>query len=283
MKLDFHTHSTASDGLLSPSELIAAAKEAGIEKLALTDHDTMEGLDEAASAARAAGINFIRGVELQIDWPDTGAMEKRDFHLLGLYLEKPSPKLKRVLHELQRQRETRNKKIIAKMNELGIAATLDEIRPLARGAYTAYIGRPHFAGFLINKKIVRTTEEAFNKYLSKGKQLYEPKGGIKLHRAISAIKESGGLAILAHPASLYISWGRLPEVLTHLKKAGLDGIEAWHPISTKHEAKRFCALAAEFDFCISAGSDFHGDRRDRKLGRCCDGIEITDKLISGMR
>lgn len=300
MQIDLHTHSTASDGNLSPAALAAYAKDAGIEAFALTDHDTIEGLDEASRAAEYAGIKFVRGVELEIDWPETRAdgakgsaksgggaanlqIEKREFHLLGLFLEEISPKLKRILHELRQRRENRNKIIINKMNGLKLGGDgevrLEDIRPGAQGGYAAYIGRPHFASYLINKKIVKNHEEAFRKYLTKGHPLYEPKGGIKLRRAVSAIKESGGLAIVAHPTSLYISWGRLPAAFASFKKTGLDGIEAYHPIASKHESERLCALANEFDFYISAGSDFHGGRRDREIGMLALDTKITSELV----
>lgn len=277
--IDLHTHSTASDGCLTPAALVRAAADAGVKVLALTDHDTIDGLDEAAAAAKTAGIKFLRGVELEIDWPEHGAMEKREFHLLGLGLGAVSSKLKRILFELRHNREERNESIITKMHELGIAASIEEIR---NGANAAYIGRPHFADFLIRKKIAKNAEAAFRDYLAKGKPLYAPKGGVTLKRAIAAIKESDGCAVLAHPTSLYIAWGRFPELFEQCKDAGLDGIEAWHPIATEHEARRLVNLAETFGFSVSAGSDFHGDRRDRRLARGPNGILLHSGLCSGV-
>ncbi|MDR2468327.1 MAG: PHP domain-containing protein [Spirochaetaceae bacterium] len=276
MIIDLHTHSSASDGAHSPKALIEEAAATGVGALALTDHDTIDGLDEAEKAARTAGISFIRGVELEIDWPEIGTMERREFHLLGLGFGTPSAKLRRILFQLQHKREKRNRLILERMHAAGIDADMDEIRP---AGVTSYIGRPHFAAYLIKKKVVKDTEEAFKKYLSKDMPLYVPKGGIRLRRAISAIKESGGLAILAHPISLYIAWGRLPGILERFKNSGLDGIEVYHPTATARSNQRLLDMAQQLNLAVSAGSDFHGDRPDRRLGESSGRRAITSDLI----
>lgn len=278
MNIDLHTHSTASDGKLTPRALVEAAVTCGIGVLALTDHDAIDGLEEAEDAAKNAGIAFIRGVEFEIDWPGIGMMEKRDFHLLGLGFKHPGESFISIINELKSKREARNKLVVGRMRELGIDADMAEIR---EECGISYIGRPHFAAYLVARKIVKNPEEAFRKYLGNGKPLYVPKGGVSLERAISAIHESGGLAVIAHPISLYISWGRLPFVLEYLKKFGLDGLEAYHPNTSLRASIRFCKLASDFDLLVSAGSDFHGSsRRDRKLGRVADGLVITDSLAN---
>lgn len=277
MLVDFHTHSTASDGVLTPSALVEAAAAAGIGALALTDHDSIDGLDEAAQAAKKAGISFIRGVELEIDWPETGAMGKRDFHLLGIGLGEISPKLDRILTRLKRKREKRNFQIIKAMRKMNIDVTIDDIRAVSGGYY---IGRPHFAKYLVREKIVKNDDEAFKKYLCAGKPFFVSKDGVRLKTAIAAVKESGGVSVLAHPASLYIAWGRFPDVFECLKKSGLDGVEAYHPNATIRGCERFLELAKSTGLFVSAGSDFHGgSRRDRKLGHGPGGIRLTSALI----
>jgi predicted metal-dependent phosphoesterase TrpH len=276
--LDLHTHSTASDGRLSPAELVEKAFRAGLGVMALTDHDTVSGLDEAGEAARTLGIGFVRGVEIEIEWPEIGNMESREFHLLGLGIGKPGPKLQRILLELGHKRERRNRLIIERMREMGIDASLDEIREQSG---VNYIGRPHFASYLISKKKVKDNNEAFRRYLANGKPLYVPKGGVKLLRAVKAIKESCGLSVVAHPVSLYISWGKLPVVFERFKQSGIDGIEAYHPNCTERESRRFIELAEAFNFYISAGSDYHSDERpDRKIGHASDGMLITDSIVT---
>jgi predicted metal-dependent phosphoesterase TrpH len=276
--VDLHTHSTASDGELSPAGLVRAAAAEGVEALALTDHDTIDGLAEAEESAQAVGVAFIRGVEIEIDWPEIGNMEQREFHLLGLGLGKLSPRFQAMMLQLRHKREKRNRLMLERMNELGIPATFEEIRA---GNAGGYLGRPHFAEYLTRTRITKNADEAFRKYLGRGKALYIPKGGVTLRRAVSAIKESGGLAILAHPTSLYIAWGRLPGVLARFKDAGLDGLEAYHPTATARESERLCALAKDAGFFVSAGSDFHGAaRRDRKLARLAGNTRIDSALLS---
>ena len=277
MIVDLHTHSTASDGRFTPAALVEKAHEAGVSVLALTDHDSIDGLDEAAEAAAKLGIHFVRGVELEIDWPEIGTMETREFHLLGLGFGKASAKFRQILMHLQHKREKRNKLIVEKMLELGIDVTLEEIHKISG---VPYIGRPHFAQYLVAKKVAKNNDDAFRKYLGRGKPLYVPKGGVALRRAISAIKESGGIAVLAHPTSLFIAWGRLPGVLARFRQSGLDGIEAYHPNVTERAAGRLCAMAQELGYYITAGSDFHGDRqRERKLGRGPGGAAIHDSQL----
>ena len=278
MIVDLHTHSTASDGELTPRELVQAAAAAGVGALALTDHDTIDGLAEAEDAAKDARLSLIRGIEIEIDWPEIGTMGQREFHLLGLGLGKPSPRFQSMMLHLRHKREKRNRLLLDRMNELGIEASFEEIRA---GCQSASLGRPHFAEYLTRKHITKTVDEAFRKYLGKGKSLYIPKGGVTLRRAVSAIKESGGLAILAHPLSLHIAWGRLPGVLARFRDSGLDGLEAYHPTASPRQSQRLCALAAEAGFFVSAGSDFHGAlRRDRKLASLAGNIPIDSSLLA---
>jgi hypothetical protein len=270
--IDLHTHSTASDGSLSPSSLINEAVKRGLSAIALTDHDTIEGNEEAAKAALEQGVHFIPGVELEIAWNHSG-----EFHLLGLGINKPSPGFLAAIDELGRRRQERNLEIVEKMNKAGINASYDDVGTIARG-YS--IGRPHFAAFLVKRKIVKNNEQAFIRYLGKGKPFFIPKEGMEFERAVEVIRESGGIAILAHPMSLYISWGQLPDMIKGLKEKSLDGLEAWHPNTKVSSCRRLEALGKKLDLCITAGSDFHGEGRpDRKLGITAGGRKIDESLI----
>jgi predicted metal-dependent phosphoesterase TrpH len=286
--VDLHTHSTASDGSFSPSSLIKEAAKRGISALALTDHDTTAGLAEAANAAKDHGIKFIPGVELEISWNQEG-----EFHLLGLGICRQSPAFREAVEELARRRTERNLIILDRMNKAGISASYDELKELALasqlaggqkpdepGKYENSIGRPHFAAFLVKRRLVRNREQAFSRYLGKGKPFYIPRTGLEFERAAGVIKESGGIAVLAHPMSLYTAWGRLPGLIENLKEKGLDGIEAWHPSAKVSSCKRLEELGKKLGLIVTAGSDFHGEARtDRKLGITAGKKKIDDSYL----
>jgi predicted metal-dependent phosphoesterase TrpH len=272
--IDLHTHSTASDGSLSPAALIAAAADRHLSAVALTDHDTINGLDMARIAAADRGIRFIPGIELGIQWnQDSGG----EFHLLGLGIGAPSPSFLDAIDELSRRREERNLRILESMRSLGISVTYGEIRAFSGGGS---VGRPHFADFLVKRKLAKNREQAFSRYLGWGKPLYTPKEGLELSRALDCVRESGGVTVLAHPMSLHVSWGRLPALLRRMKDQGLQGIEAWHPTAQVRACKRLEALGASLGLFITAGSDFHGEARpDRRLGITAGGRKIEDALL----
>ena len=284
--LDLHTHSTVSDGSLTPSVLIEEAARRGLSAIALTDHDSAAGLEEAAKAAAQWGIRFIPGIEMQIVWNGESGGE---FHLLGLGISRPSPGFKTAVEELARRREERNLIIVDKMNQAGIDVTYDEIRAIAIGPKSCEperagcrysIGRPHFAAFLVKRKIVKNREQAFIRYLGKGKPFYMPKAGLRFELAAAAIKESGGIAVLAHPMSLYVAWGRLPALIKNLQERGLDGLEAWHPTAKVSSCRKLEELGKKLGLQVTAGSDFHGEARSgRKLGVTAGGKKINSSFI----
>ena len=269
--IDLHTHSTASDGILTPSELIEHAFNNKVEVLALTDHDTIDGLEEAATAAEKFGITFVPGVELNIAWP-TG-----EFHLLGLGLKKVSKSLLDILKNLQESRDERNRHIIQKMKDAGYDVSLDEIQSEFK---TKCLGRPHFAAYMVGKKIVKKRQEAFDKYLGKHCPWYVERNGADLDESIEAIKASGGIPVMAHPLSIYVSWGKIFPVMQDLKNRGIVGLEAYHPGARLGECKRLEELARTLGFIVSAGSDYHGEavRADRKIGHTSSGIKIDNRF-----
>jgi predicted metal-dependent phosphoesterase TrpH len=275
--IDLHTHSSASDGSYSPAALMAEAAKRGLDAIALTDHDTIGGLEEAAPVAVERGIRFIPGVELEIAWNQKG-----EFHLLGLEIKTPAPEFRAAIEELARRRLKRNLEIIERMNKAGIDVSYNEVIAVAGGlkADGHSIGRPHFADFLVKRKIVKNREQAFRRYLGKGKPFYIPKTGLEFAKAVEVIKESGGITVLAHPMSLYTAWGRLPDLIKNLKENGLDGLEAWHPNAKVTECKRLEELGKKLGLYVTAGSDFHGEGRpDRKLGITAGGKKIEESLL----
>jgi predicted metal-dependent phosphoesterase TrpH len=289
--VDLHSHSNASDGDLSPALLIREAQNQGLSAIALTDHDTINGLEDAKNEAQRAGIRFIPGIEININWKATQNGENSgqkvsglgpggEFHLLGLGIKAPSPAFIDAIEELSRRREQRNREILDKMHELSIEATWEELLALSGGHS---VGRPHFASLLINRKIVKTREQAFSRYLGAGKILFVPKEGLDFDIAAAIIRESGGIPILAHPMSLFVAWGRLPELIQELKNRGLAGMEAWHPTAKPRSCRRLEELGRSLGLYITEGSDFHGSARpDRKLGCSNGGRKIEDSVLEAI-
>lgn len=269
--IDLHVHTTASDGQFSPSQIIQMAVDKGLSRIAITDHDTAAGLEEAKAAAQELKINFVAGTELNISFP-TG-----EFHLLGLGFTHISPSLNEIFEDLVKSRQERNETIISKMQKDGVQISLEEVQ---KDYPDTILGRPHFAAELVKKKVVKNRQMAFDKYLAKGRPWYVDRVGANLDQAIVAIKESGGLPVVAHPMSLYLSWGKLPETLQNFYERGVAGIEAYHPGARMTECLRLEELARKIGLFVTAGSDFHGPkvRADRKLGHTCNDKPIENRF-----
>lgn len=268
--IDLHVHTTASDGQYSPSEIIYKAKEKNLKAIAITDHDTLNGLEEAKAAAEKYDIDLVPGIELNIN----GSIG--EFHLLGLGIKNISSSMETILKNVIKNREIRNENIIQKMKADGIDISLDE---LYKTFPNTIIGRPHFAEILVNKGIVKIRQQAFDQYLARGRKWYVERIGTNLDEAIVGIVESGGIPVIAHPMSLYLSWGKLPEMMQKYYEQGVVGIEAFHPGARVTECLRLEELGRKIGFIITAGSDFHGEkiRTDRRLGHTCGGKKIEDK------
>ena len=269
--IDLHVHTTASDGQFTPSQIIQMAVDKDLSRIAITDHDTAAGLEEAKAAAQELKINFVAGTELNISFP-TG-----EFHLLGLGFTNISPSLNEIFEDLVKSRQERNETIISKMQKDGVQISLEEVQ---KDYPDTILGRPHFAAELVKKKVVKNRQMAFDKYLAKGRPWYVDRVGANLDQAIVAIKESGGLPVVAHPMSLYLSWGKLPETLQNFYERGVAGIEAYHPGARMTECLRLEELARKIGFFVTAGSDFHGPkvRADRKLGHTCNDKPIENRF-----
>ena len=277
--IDLHTHSTASDGSLAPGELVEAAAKAGVTALALTDHDTLAGLDEAREAAEACGIHFIPGVELDITWEaESGTFTPPgEFHLLGLGIRRPGQAFFRALEELAKNRELRNREILTRLAETGVRAEYEELREIAGGPI---IGRPHIAALLIRRRLVKNSEQAFSRYLAKGRPLYVPKQGLRFRDAITLVRDAGGVPVLAHPLSLFVAWGRLPGLITRLVQEGLAGLEAWHPTAKPRASRRLELLGETLGIYVTEGSDFHDPARPkRRLGYSSPGRKIDEAVL----
>ena len=271
---DLHTHSNASDGSYAPGDLVKLAAKSGVTTLALTDHDTVSGIAEAQAAGKKYGVTLIPGVEISIDFTP-GTM-----HICGYYLDIDNTELRAGLNFVQVARRNRNPRIIEKLNVLGVAITLDEVKALAG---PDQLGRPHFAQVLVQKGYARDTQAAFSKYLAKGAPAYMDKQRLSLDRAVAMIQAAGGVAVLAHPIQLKLnSWQEYREKITELKNAGITGVEAFNSYQSEEENQQFYTIATELEMLITAGSDFHGAIKPKvKLGQFGKNIPIKldDVLI----
>ena len=241
--VDLHAHSTASDGSRSPTAVVAAAKAAGLIAIALTDHDTMDGVAEALAAADEIGIRVVPGVEL------SATDDAREVHLLGLHIQRQSA-IEDSLRDFRGRRHERAEQMVAKLNVLGVPVSFDDV--LAR-AGDAAIGRPHVARVLIEGGWARDSRDAFDRYLGAGRPAYVAKHRLSVGDAIALVHAGGGLAVLAHPGPE----GRR-DLIERFVALGLDGLEVRHPGHNAEDIKRLGALAEFFRLVPSGGSDWHG-------------------------
>ena len=269
--IDLHTHSNCSDGSLSPTELVRLGVTSGLAALALTDHDTVAGLDEALAACRSTGIRFLGGVEFE------AAFSPGKLHILGIGLSDWHGEIEKRLIEMREKRTERNRRIIDKMQKAGIAATLADIEEIAVGTV---VGRPHFAEFLVRNGIVRTIQEGFDRYLATGKRFYAKRENFQPAEVVALIRQAGGKAVLAHPLTLKVSLSRLAGLIDSFKTIGMEGIEAFHANAPLPVAEQIAAIARAAGMIVTAGSDYHGDYRpDRRLGRGAGGLPIGDEYL----
>ena len=270
--VDLHTHSTASDGTFPPTELVAEAYKAGISVLALTDHDTVSGVEEAKQAGNRYGVRIIPGIEISVEW------YPGELHLLGFGLETENDVLLDLMQYAQRKRQERNRKIIEKFNAEGIPIDMEKLSLIAGGDV---VGRPHFAKYLMQEKKVKTLQEAFQKYLAKGRPFYVEKECLSLVESIKAVKAAHGIPVMAHPMSLYLSWAKLPDAVARFKEQGLMGMEAWHSGARYGECIQLQALAEKLGLIVTAGSDFHGaNRKEVRLGHTAHNLPIDDRFYT---
>lgn len=269
--IDLHTHSTYSDGSLRPEELARDAARLGLTAVALTDHDGTTGVPFFLEACRKEGVRGIPGVEISVDFK-SGTM-----HMLGYFLDHTSRALENVLVQLRDGREDRNQRILARLKSLGFALGWEEV---AAFAGEDVVGRPHFAQALIAKGYVRNKDEAFDRYLGKGKAAYMDRYRLSAAESVKMIREAGGVPVLAHPFTLGLKNNSVRDLVRELKAVGLAGIEAYYS-EHDEEQVRFClAMARDLDLAVSGGSDFHGAvNPDIRLGRGFGNLCVPDDLV----
>ncbi len=250
--IDLHVHSTFSDGSMSPSELVQYAYRLKLSALAITDHDTVEGVEEAINAGNQLGIEVVSGIELSIKHGESAV------HLLG-YLFSPSDNAMLIaLHRLQTARLERNKVILANLTRLGVDIDMQELEKISCHGQS---GRPHIAQLLMQKGVVKNIDEAFDRYLARGGLAYAPRAVLQAEEAIRMIKRAGGVAVLAHPQQLEKSGKDVNCMISKLKTAGLDGVEVYYPTHSRQFKKKLLAMAKKLDLLVTGGSDYHGTIR----------------------
>lgn len=274
-RIDLHTHSSFSDGSLSPRELVQLAKERRLRAIALTDHDTVAGLEEALEAGNELNVEVVPGVEISAQYPP-GTM-----HILGYYVHASHPELLEGLKKLQQARAARNPKIIQRLQALGLEITTTEVLDLSGGQ----VGRPHIAKALVNKGYVSSIDEAFSRYLKKGAVAYVEKFRFPPKDAIALIRRAGGIAVLAHPFTLGMGKAEELALLVHeLAKMGLEGIEVFYPGHTREMVMSYEDIAKRLGLICTGGSDFHGNFRDHSdLGNTILGKELDYGILQVLR
>lgn len=274
--IDLHCHSTASDGTLAPAEVVKLAHESGLSALALTDHDTVAGIASAAAAAGAVGIDFLPGIEISCQFPHPGTM-----HLLGYGVDPESAVLKDLSRRLIEARDNRNPKIVRRLNELGVAITMEEVEDVAGGDV---VGRPHIAAVLVRKGYSGSTKTAFDKYLGTTGSAYFDKERLSPRQAIEMICQSGGLSVLAHPVQLRASNdAEFDRIVKDLVDLGLGGLEVIHSDHDAGMVERYSDLADRYGLLQTGGSDFHGgNKQDIRLG-FANGRRIPRRMFDDLR
>lgn len=257
--IDLHVHSTESDGTLTPEQVVYAARDAGLRAFALTDHDTAAGVAKAAAAAAECGIELIPGIELSTQYePATVQKQSKEIHIVGLYIDPTNPMLIKRTAEFRACRDLRNEKIVEALQKEGFEITMEQL--LADNP-NSVITRANIARYLYQHGMIKSVQEAFDKYIGDGCRCYVGRFKITPIEAVELIHAAGGAAILAHPLLYHLSTMTLQQLIDDLKAVGLDGIEAIYSTYTTGEEQFVKKLARENHLLISGGSDFHGENK----------------------
>jgi predicted metal-dependent phosphoesterase TrpH len=274
-RIDLHLHTTHSDGSFSPTAVVEFAKAAGVTALAITDHDIVAGIPEALKVGDRLGIEIIPGVEI------SSRYDGSELHILGYYIDWQERQLNDRLQILRDSRRQRNPQIIDKLNDLGLDITYDEVQTLAG---TESVGRPHIARVLMNKKLVTSAKEAFDRYLAEGRPAFVPRRLPTPEEAVSWIRDAGGVAVLAHPTWVKESSDGLGRLVARLKAAGLGGIEAHYSSHTAQQTAEYVGLAKQFDLLVTGGSDFHGlTKPDIRVGTGRGDLKVPPSLLTPLK
>jgi len=273
--IDLHSHSTCSDGSDSPARVMELAAAAGLGAVALTDHDNVAGLEEAAQRARELGLEFVPGCEVSC------AFEPGGMHLLCYFVDRAAGAFNDELARLREDRAGRNVRLLARLAELGMPLDADEV---AAQAGSEVVGRPHFAAVLVRRGHAESIEDAFDRYLKKGGVAYVARADAEVEEAIRLTVEAGGVAVLAHPHSLELAAPALDQLVEHLAGVGLGGIECLYGRYLPDERAALAALARRYGLVATGGSDFHGAYKPGlMIGSGLGDLAVPDEVLDELR
>lgn len=273
--IDLHVHSNASDGSLSPSEVAEEAIRMGLSAIALTDHDTVDGVAEILDYTKDKPLEVVPGIELSCYY------KKREIHILGFYVDYENPELQEELAKLKAAREGRNEKMIALMQADGIPVTMEK---LLHGNPDSVITRAHFARVLVEEGVCKDKDTAFRKYIGIGCKYYLPKPQVTCETAMRILTTYSKAAFLAHPLLYHFGYAQIEELLVYLKSIGLKGVEAYHSSNNRFECEKIRSLAAKHGLAISGGSDFHGVVKPNiQMGIGRGGMKVPEELLETIK
>lgn len=272
--IDLHIHTNASDGSMSPTEVVRYAASKGLAAIAITDHDTIEGVEQALSEGIYSGIEVVPGIEISVEF-------EIELHILGYYIDIDSNELLHTLKRLNDFRYQRNPQIINILNDMGFDITMEEVIAKAQGSV---VGRPHIAGVMVEKGYVGSIDEAFEKFLGRGRPAFVKKRRLTPLEGIELIHKAGGLAVLAHPIYLERENIALEVLLKKFIEYGLDGIEAYYPEYTEATQQKYLSLAQKYRLFVTGGSDFHGDNKPEiELGRGHGNLQVPYCVLKKLK
>jgi len=274
--IDLHTHTRFSDGSQSPTELVEEAAAKGLRAIAVTDHDTVDGLPEALAAGERLGIEVLPGVEINCEY------EQVTMDLLGYFLAgAPTEELERELAELRAYRDRRNDLMLERLAGLGLP--LDPADLAAAGENGA-VGRPHIGEAMVRRGYVSSISEAFELYLRRGAPAWVDRRRLALGHALRLLRESGALPVLAHPGIIRTDAAGLDRIVRHAARGGLAGIECWYPLHDEETVRRCLDLARKYALAPTGGSDYHGTVKPGiTLGRAAGGRPVADRVLTDLR
>jgi len=273
--IDLHVHSIFSDGSLTPEQLVQQASELGLTAIGLTDHDCTDGVARLLEACdRTAGVAGVSGVEISAD------VAKGTLHMLGYFVDPENARLRSVLEEIRDGRGLRNRRILDKLNALGLELTWREVAEFAGGDV---VGRPHFAQALMARRHVTSKDAAFNLYLAKGKAAYVDRFRLSPEQSVAVILEAGGVPVLSHPSTLLLDRQGLRGYVEELRSYGLQGIEAYYSEHSDQQREEYLGLARDLDLVATGGSDFHGEVNPSvRLGRGFGSLAVPDSVMEAL-
>jgi 3',5'-nucleoside bisphosphate phosphatase len=267
--IDLHLHTTCSDGLDTPEEIVEAALQSGYTVISITDHDTVEGVIRGIKAAEGTGLDLIAGIEL------SSIEDLYDIHILGYYVDYTDEDFIRRIAFFKEKRKERAEEIVSYLNRLGLDIQIDTVLRIAHGAP---VGRPHIAEALLSEELVTSYDEAFTRYIGTHGPAYVPKYKVTPREAIELILKSGGIPVLAHPGVL-----NRDELIYELKEYGLMGVEAIHPLHLVEKQLYYEKLAKKYGLIVTGGSDWHGKGRRRNFKKLSNSLKVSPKTIADMK